>query len=242
MRLRKHSDPTPDAREPKPDRRASLSDPAFQEAFAAIKGHDTTRLTRERLATLWRAAANVVAVPGAAAEIGSFQGGSAYFIAASFRGLLGEELPLEVIDTFEGHPQDKLSELDSPKQTEQIPFMDTSYEHVRDYLSAFARVTVHKGEFSRVAPTLPERAYRFVHVDTDLYEPTADCLRYFVPRLSPGGVIVLDDYGKSSCPGVEQATQEFLAGKSGFQLWDSHKQAVLVKNPSVGATPTAASS
>ena len=45
-----------------------------------------------------------------------------------------------------------------------------------------------------------------MHVDVDLYEPTDEVLRYFMPRMSPGGAIVSDDY---SWPGARLAVQEF---------------------------------
>jgi O-methyltransferase len=211
------------------DRRVGLADPAFQAALSTIKDHDTTRLTRERLCTIWQAARNVASLDGAAAEIGSYRGGSAYFIAESFRQLLGREVPMEVIDTFEGHPPEKLSEQDADMHRDTSRFADTSYERVVEYLSPFELVTVHKGEFSRVAPGLPDQLYRLVHVDVDLYEPALDCLGYFAPRLVPGGVIVLDDYGSPSCPGIQRAAEEFLAATDGFQGWDYKKQLVLSK-------------
>jgi hypothetical protein len=215
----------------KAERRVAMSDPGFREVLASMKGHETTRLTRARLCTLWQAARNVAPLAGAAAEVGSYRGGSAYFIAASFRALLGHEIPVEVIDTFEGHPQDKLSERDAAMHRDDpTRFADTSYEQVAAYLAEFERVTVHKGEFSRVAPTLPEQAYRLAHVDVDLYEPAVECLDYFAPRLVAGGVIVLDDHGSPSCPGIEQAAAEFMDATDGFQAWDYQKQLVLVKS------------
>jgi predicted O-methyltransferase YrrM len=52
-----------------------------------------------------------------------------------------------------------------------------------------------------------------VHIDVDLYNPTKDSLEFFCPRLRPGGIIVCDDYGFSSCPGATAACNEFLADK-----------------------------
>ncbi len=219
----------------KADRRLVLREPHFQDAARTVAEHGTTRLTRDRLATLWQAARNVAVLPGAVAEIGSYRGGSAYFLALSFREILGREVTMEVIDTFEGHPPDKLSDRDAARHTEHPLFTDTSYELVADYLSAFERLTVHKGEFSRVAPDLPDQSYRLVHVDVDLYEPALECLRYFAARLEPGGVIVLDDYGSPSCPGIERAAGEFLAATGEFQTWDYKKQLVLVKSLSAPA-------
>ena len=45
----------------------------------------------------------------------------------------------------------------------------------------------------------------FVHLDVDLYEPTRACLDYFLPRLSPGGFVICDDYGAPTFPGAARA-------------------------------------
>ncbi len=52
----------------------------------------------------------------------------------------------------------------------------------------------------------PERVYRFVHIDVDLYQPTLDSLQYFFPRLAEGGIIITDDY---DWPGARKAFQEY---------------------------------
>lgn len=187
-----------------------------------------TMLTKGRLWTLWEAVQNVADLDGAVAEVGTYRGGSARFIAASLEATLGHEVPIEVIDTFEGHPQDRLSEHDSEVHKDPSLFTDTSYEDVAAYLSPWERATVHKGEFSSVAPHLPDQRYRLVHVDVDLYEPTLACLRYFGPRLVPGGVIVLDDFGSPGCPGVDRAAAEYLAADDSFRTWNPRvKQLVL---------------
>jgi O-methyltransferase len=38
-------------------------------------------------------------------------------------------------------------------------------------------------------------------------------MRFFYPRLVPGGVILCDDYGFTTCPGVRRAVDEFMADK-----------------------------
>lgn len=206
-----------------------VDDEQFLVLADEVKSHGRTMLARKRLWTLWQCVGNVAPLEGAAAEVGAYQGGSAYFIAASFAARLGGEVPLEVVDTFSGHPSDKLTDHDSPIHSDPTKFVSTSYESVVDYLSQFEQVTVHKGDFASVAPQLPDRSYRLVHVDVDLYLPTLECLRYFGPRLVRGGIVVLDDYGKPSCPGIRRAAEEYLAG-GGFQTWNPlTRQLVLVK-------------
>lgn len=52
--------------------------------------------------------------------------------------------------------------------------------------------------------------FSFVHLDVDLYESTLECLRFFYPRLSPGGILISHDFGADRAPGVLQAFQEYF--------------------------------
>jgi O-methyltransferase len=206
-----------------------VDDERFTALAEEVKAHGRTMLARKRLWTLWQCVGNVAPLDGGAAEIGTFRGGSAYFIAAAFRERAGHEVPFDVIDTFAGHPPGKLTDQDSPVHHGGEKFVETSYESVVEYLGAFPEVTVHQGEFSAVAPRLPEQPYRLVHIDVDLYLPALECLRYFGPRLVGGGIVVLDDYGAPSCPGIKQAVEEYLAA-GGYQTWNTlTRQLVLVK-------------
>jgi O-methyltransferase len=214
---------------PKAEKQFPVDDEQFTQLADDVKAHGRTMLPRKRLWMLWQCVGNVAPLEGGAAEIGTYQGGSAYFIAASFAARLGHEVPLEVIDTFDGHPPGKLSGHDSPVHADETKFAATSYESVVEYLGAFEQVTVRQGDFSTIAPELPEQRYRLVHVDVDLYVAALECLNYFGPRLVPGGIVVLDDYGKPTCPGIRRAAEEFLAA-GGFQAWNAlTRQLVLVK-------------
>jgi O-methyltransferase len=212
-----------------PREKRLVGDEQFLALAEEVRGHGRTMLSHKRLWILWQCVGNALPLDGAAAEVGTFQGGSAWFLAAAFARRLRREVPVEVIDTFSGHPQGRLSDRDNPIHRDETKFTDTSYESVAEYLAEFDEVTVRKGEFSAVAPTVPEQGYRLVHVDVDLYEPARDCLQYFGPRLTSGGILVLDDYGTPTCPGIQEAAEEYLAGGE-FQAWDPMtRQLVLVK-------------
>jgi hypothetical protein len=210
-----------------------LKDPAFVDASQEAISRKRTSLREDRLWILWQAAHNVARLQGghAAAEIGTYRGGSAYFIASAFVHALGHDVPFDVVDTFEGlAPEDRTSE-DGDFGSKRT-FTDTSVESVREYLSRFPQVVVHKGDIAEVAPTLDRPSYSLVHVDVDLYEPALECLRYFGPKVPVGGVIVLDDYEALKCPGIRKAVDEYLAEAPSFQPWNPHtEQLVLIRLP-----------
>jgi hypothetical protein len=71
------------------------------------------------------------------------------------------------------------------------------------------RVQFIKG---RVEDTIPHRAperISLLRLDTDWYESTRHELEHLYPRLVPGGVIVIDDYG--CWQGARDATDEFIS-------------------------------
>lgn len=187
-----------------------------------------TQLGYDRLYVLWQAVANVAHLSLPAAEIGSYLGGTSFFLARAFQALAGGDRELHVVDTFEGHPEWRISAHDAEHQRGK--FTETSYEEVRSYLAPFPRVQVHKGEASAIVRRWPEMQFCLVHLDVDLYEPTRECLEYFGPRLASGGIIVMDDFGAPNCPGVSLAAREFLEHGPAFQRWNTHtEQLVLVK-------------
>lgn len=51
-----------------------------------------------------------------------------------------------------------------------------------------------------------------IHIDVDLYAPTRDSVAYFWDLLLPGGVVICDDCGFTTCPGARRAIDEFFEG------------------------------
>lgn len=71
------------------------------------------------------------------------------------------------------------------------------------------RIVLVPGLFEDTLPRQPEQVIAFAHIDCDWYDPVMQCLEYVVPRLSVGGIIILDDYGDWA--GCRKAADEFLA-------------------------------
>ena len=89
---------------------------------------------------------------------------------------------------------------------------DYNFRHMTENtLADFPGVTFHEGWIPEVLEDLPDTHYRFVHVDVDLFAPTRACLEYFYPRLVPGGLLVIDDYGFTAWPGCKAAADAWSA-------------------------------
>lgn len=180
-----------------------------------------TQRLRERY-NLWALARQVQPLPGAYAEAGVYDGGSARIICEA-KG----DAPLHLFDTFEGMP-----ETDPTADPHFVAgqFAETNREKVEKYLAAFPNIHIHQGFFPASAAGIPpDQKFKLVHLDLDLYRSTLDGLRFFYPRLVRKGMIVSHDYGNLTAPGVKQAFDEFLSGTDEplLQLWDT--QCVLIK-------------
>lgn len=75
-------------------------------------------------------------------------------------------------------------------------------------------------------------AFAFVSIDADLYKPIYEGLKYFYPRLSPGGYIFVHDYNTHIFHGAKQAVRDFCneSRVSFFPLSDHAGSAVIGKS------------
>jgi O-methyltransferase len=99
---------------------------------------------------------------------------------------------------------------------------------VRRYLQEFPLCEVIEGEAAKVVATLPDTGYFLVHIYTDIHSSIAECLRYFYPRLVPGGIIVVDDFGAKKCPGVARAVHECLPPMVNCHVWQMRTEQCLI--------------
>ena len=66
-----------------------------------------------------------------------------------------------------------------------------------------------KGMVEQTIPAVAPERIAVLRLDTDYYSSTRHELEHFYPRLSSGGVLIIDDYG--SFRGSRQATDEFMS-------------------------------
>lgn len=161
-------------------------------------------------------------VDGDTAESGVFVGASSALIC---RYSLGKPRRHHLFDSFEG--------LSQPKDIDGVYWrsndLASSEERVKSNLSEFESVVFHKGWIPTRFSDVGETSFSFVHIDVDLYEPSLDSLRFFYSRLSPGGIILCDDYGFLTCPGARMAMDEFFLDKPEPVIQSPSGQAFVIK-------------
>ncbi len=152
------------------------------------------------------------AVPGDTAECGVRFGKSSFFV---LNGLNDPGRPHHLCDSFEGlsQPTADDAEVGARRDAWQAGDLEADERITREQLRAFPQCRFHRGWIPECFAGLEDRRFAMVHIDVDLYEPTLAAFEFFHPRLSPGAVMVCDDYGFASCPGARKAVDEFFAGK-----------------------------
>lgn len=190
-------------------------------------------------------------VPGHVVELGVHFGESFLHFAKFVEIFNMGERETRVIgfDTFTGFPSVSAKDKSQKNQQETGPLRvveggfysgDGAYTRLKKLIEIFendhfvpqkARLELVKGDVLETIPKFvkdnPGLRISLLHLDVDLYEPTLCALEYLYPLVSPGGVVILDEYGQEKFPGESKAFDEYFA-KSRPILQKSR----IVSNPS----------
>ncbi len=197
------------------------TEPEFLRLAQEIADH--TLVDPVRLYILFQLVKQSLRLPGAVAEVGVYRGGTAKLIARLCEG----RKTLFLFDTFAGMPDTHPSH----DFHQRGDFADTSLDAVRAYLSDCRGVELRPGFFPESAVSVQDQAFSLVHVDVDIYASVLSSCEFFFPRMTPGGVMVFDDYGMISCPGAKRALDEFCAASGETPIYLPSGQCLLFRSP-----------
>jgi len=161
-----------------------------------------TTQTTESLDVIKNLVAATFSVQGDMAELGVWEGVSAKVIFQT-----GPHKKLHLFDTFSGMPFDDIWAKGHKKGD-----FPASLEQVKSFIGESNHVFYHVGVFPETANEVAECRFSFVHLDADLYQSIYDGIKFFWPRLNPGGILLLDDFNTDNCPGNRKAVQELIPG------------------------------
>jgi O-methyltransferase len=152
-------------------------------------------------------------VQGDFVECGVYRGGSAALLGTALNSSpLARELWL--FDSFQGLPT--ADTIDGPSAATLGRKLVSNSEDVRHLLDncgvPAGKSHIFPGWFNETLSGAPIRRVALLHLDADWYASTKQCLEHFYDLVSPGGVIVLDDYAE--WPGCKAALDEFAAKRS----------------------------
>ncbi|MGH2584662.1 MAG: TylF/MycF/NovP-related O-methyltransferase [Dehalococcoidia bacterium] len=178
-------------------------DPCFRAIWEQIASR--TMVDETRCFMLYQLARHVASLPGDAAEVGVYKGGTARLIALTLPAT-----SVHLFDTFAGMPSVDPAK-DPFSRTGDLD--DATVEMVEQYLAGCDNTHIYPGLFPETAGAVARASFCFVHVDVVIYRSVLDCCRFFYDRLVPGGVLLFDDYGFELAAGARSAVDEFFADK-----------------------------
>jgi len=168
-------------------------------------------------------------------ELGTLMGHSARLIWR----LMLPDFRLYCFDTFEGFVEKDVQEenklFNKDILVSMLPAVDM--DEVKNYIdggSGAGNITLAQGWFPESFQEYESLKLRFIHIDLDLYRPTKEALETLWPRLAPGGVMILHDYGCTLFPGIKKAVDEFFTplGITPIPMGDMQESAVIIKSTS----------
>ncbi|ODQ85708.1 TylF/MycF/NovP-related O-methyltransferase [Mycolicibacterium holsaticum] len=193
------------------------------ETISFVKPYTLT--SRERLVAACDAVRYVdrYRIPGAIVECGVWAGGSMMAMARTLMSVGDTKRRLYLFDTFEGMSAPTDDDVDlrgdlAANQLQAVVKEDTNiwaYKPLDQVKQNLARtnyptelITYVQG---KVEDTLPQNApgqIALLRLDTDWYESTRHELEHLIHRVSPNGILIIDDYGHWQ--GARKAVDEWL--------------------------------
>lgn len=157
---------------------------------------------------------------GSFVELGCHRGAMTLWVR-SVLDVLGEtEREIHIYDSFQGLPAPDECDTDYAAEGDLV----TSEEVVLNAHAHWGKKppVVHAGWFDNTLPKELPEAVAFGYLDGDFYSSIMTSLTYCIPRMAPGGVLVIDDYADleahpgawNGLPGVKLACDEYFGDQS----------------------------
>lgn len=157
-------------------------------------------------------------IEGAIVECGVWKGGSMMAIMLQLLNLK-KERDCYLYDTFEGMTSPTAVDVDVSNKSAIEQFDEHNEEwcasalnDVKENISStgYNSTIVHyvEGKVEDTIPSIVPKRIALLRLDTDWYESTRHELEHLFPLLSPGGILIIDDYGHWQ--GARKAVDEYM--------------------------------
>jgi len=201
-------------------------DSEFVENYKHVRNN--TVVSIDRCFMIHQLAKMVKDVPGDMAELGVYKGGTAHIILQATKSSAKK---LFLFDTFEGLPATGVLDIENDNIKNKDDFSNNSIDLVKNFLgqgSELNRVIFKKGFFPQTAHGMGSHTFSLVYLDADLYQSIKDGLEFFYPKMSKGGIIIVDDYQSQCWPGTTQAVHEFKEKTHARVLMTQRNQCIVL--------------
>jgi O-methyltransferase len=153
-------------------------------------------------------------VPGDFVETGVWRGGAAILMRAVLAAYGDRQCRVWVADSFQGlpRPDPQRYPVDAgDRHWELAAYLAVSLEDVKRNFERYGlldrQVEFLPGWFRDTLPAAPIQAIAVLRIDGDMYESTFEALDSLYSKVSPGGFVIVDDYG--ALPNCKAAVHDF---------------------------------
>lgn len=159
-------------------------------------------------------------IGGAVVEVGCYRGAMALWLRTVLDGHGDGDREIHVYDSFAGlplagaHDSDHLSAGDLVASPDQVVTTHALWGRTPP--------VIHPGWFADTLPVELPTTIAFAYLDGDFHDSILTSLIYCIPRLAPGGRLIVDDYADveanprawNGLPGVKHACEEYFGRRS----------------------------
>ncbi len=173
------------------------SDRRFMQAFQGNAGSVAEQTWHWRLHTLTWAAMMARGLPGDFVECGTFRGFMSA-VVAEYIDFAHLDKTFYLYDSFEGMSKDYSSEIEYDRgnlYSTTAMANGYTYEAVCRRFASYPNIQVIKGFVPDVLGGTAPNEIAYLHIDLNAAKAEIAALEYLFDRVTPGGLIILDDYG-----------------------------------------------
>jgi hypothetical protein len=210
--------------------RVRFKDFTPEEKCTLVEVSHITLAMPESIVQLSRAVSYILQnnIPGALIECGVFAGGNAVVMLRTLLNAGVTNRDVYLYDTYEGMPKPEEIDVEyshgpaletwkkfkkgDDKSEDSSGWVAYPLEGVKSRILALPypaeRIRFVKGMVENTIPDIAPEQIALLRLDTDFYRSTKHELHHLFPRLSRGGILIIDDYG--AFQGARVATDEYF--------------------------------
>lgn len=153
-------------------------------------------------------------VPGDLVETGVWRGGAGILMRGVLKAYNDTGRTVWLADSFAGLPRPSGTEFPADSDDRHwmlAPYLAVSQDTVRQNFARYGllddQVKLLPGWFSETLPHAPIGAIAVLRLDGDMYESTIVALESLYSKVSPGGFVIVDDFG--ALPNCRRAVEDY---------------------------------
>lgn len=207
-----------------------LQDPRFVKATQAAKratNYENYRHTWRTHVSLW-AASHGMKLEGDFVECGVWKGFNARAIF-EYLDFTNSGRKFYLLDTYRGMDSRYISADERARGLTEAVYSSDFYEEAMANLGGFNNAVLVRGPIPDTLPQATPERVAYLHIDMNTAAPEIAAAEYFWPRMVPGAIMLLDDYGFGAHIEQKQAFDKFAAEKGVAILSLPTGQGMLIK-------------